>query len=72
MPFTMPAVDGADDRVLDGGVAEGAVLGDDAQLVVVLLGVGGEAVGGEGVGHGVQRRAERALAVGACRRASWP
>jgi hypothetical protein len=69
MPFTMPAVDRADHRVLDGGVAERAVLGHDAQLVAVLLGVGGEAVGGEGVGHGVQRGAERARW---CRRSDPP
>ena len=40
------AVDGADDRVLDGDVAERAVVVDDAQLVVALVGVRGEAVGG--------------------------
>ena len=50
-----------------GGVAERAVVGDDAQAVVVALGVGGEAVGGEGVGHGVQRGAER---LGAVRRST--
>ena len=50
--------------MLDGGVAERAVLGDDAQLAALLLGVGGEAVGGERVGHRVQRGAERPLAVG--------
>ena len=61
-------VDRADHRVLDGGVAERAVLADDAQLVAVLLGVGREAVGGERVGHRVQRGAERALA----RRAASP
>ena len=53
------AVDGADHRVLDRRAAERAVLGDDAELVAVLLGVGGEAVGGEGVGHRVQRGLER-------------
>ena len=56
MPLHHAAVDGADHRVLDRGAAEGAVLGDDAQLVAVLLGVGGEAVGGERVGDRVQRR----------------
>ena len=60
MPLHHAPVDGADHRVLDGGVAERAVLGDDAQPAAAALGVGGEAVGGEGVGHGVQRRAERA------------
>ena len=62
MPLDHAAVDGADHRVLDGGGAERAVVVDDAQLVAALLGVGGEAVGGEGVGDGVQRGAERALA----------
>ena len=69
------AVDGADHRVLDGGVAERAVLGHDAQLVAALLGVGGEPVGGERVGDGVQRGAERALDVGRSGRPSprpWP
>src|SRR6056297_2331954 len=45
-----PAIDGADDGVLDGCAAEGAVLGDDLEFVAVLLGMGGESVRGEGVG----------------------
>ena len=55
-------VDRADDRVLDGGAAERAVLGRRcAAAVAVPLGVGGEPVGGEGVGHRVERRLERAV-----------
>ena len=34
-------------------VAEGTVIADDAQLVTVVLGLGGEPVGGEGVGDRV-------------------
>ena len=58
--------------MLDGGVAERAVLGDDAQPAVAVLGVGGEPVGGEGVGHGVQGGAERpaAASVTSCRAAT--
>jgi hypothetical protein len=41
--------------VLDGGVAERAVLGDDPEASVPALGVGREAVRGQGVGDGVQR-----------------
>ena len=56
--------------------AERAVVVDDAELVAPLLGVGGEAVGGEGVGDGVERGAERPLtgvaAVGRHARRPWP
>src|SRR5258707_841646 len=47
--------------MLDGRVAERAVLGHDAQPVAALLGVSGKTVRTQRVGHRVQRRAERAL-----------
>ena len=65
MPFTMPRSTAQMTGCSMAAGAERAVVVDDAQLVAALLGVGGEAVGGEGVGHGVQRGAERALPVGA-------
>src|SRR5207244_1255826 len=50
-----PAVDRADDGVLQRGVAEGTVLGDDLQRSAALLGMGREAVGGQGRGYVVER-----------------
>ena len=46
------------------GVAEGALLGDDRSRVAAVLCVGGEAVGGERVGHHVHGGPDRALALG--------
>ena len=62
-----PPVDGAEDRVLRGGVAERAVVRHHRGGRALVLGVGGEAVGGEGVGDGVHGGAQRTLA---CRRAT--
>ncbi len=56
-------VDCADDRVVQGGVSEGAVLGHDAQSPLMLLCVGREAVGRECVGHRVKRGSERTLSI---------
>ena len=56
------AVDGTDHGVLDGDLAERAVVVDDAQLVVALVGVRSEPVGAQGVGDGLHRRAQAALA----------
>ena len=63
-PLDHAAIDGADDRVLDRHIAERAVVVDDAQLVVALVGVRGEPVRSERVGHRVQRRTQRALSGG--------
>ena len=60
-PADHAPVDGTDHRVLGGGVAEGAVLGHHGRGLAAVLGVGGEAVGGEGVGDGVHGGAHRAL-----------
>ena len=49
------AVDRADHRVIGGDITEGAVGVDDPETVVPTLGVGGEPVGGEGIGHGLDR-----------------
>ena len=50
--------------MLDGGPAERAVFGHDPQSTVTVgFGSGGEAVGGEGIGDGVERRAERPLDI---------
>ena len=62
MPLTMPAIDGADHGMLDRHIAERAVVVDDPQLVVALVGMRGEPVSGERVGNGLHRRAQTALA----------
>ena len=49
--------------MLGGGVAEGAVLGHHRGRLAPVLGVGGEAVGGEGVGDGVHGGAHRPLSL---------
>ena len=70
MPRTMPRSTAQITGCSMAAPPKGQCSDDDAQPVAVLLGVGGEAVGGEGVGHGVQRRAERPVrCVGARRRA---
>ena len=55
------SVDRADHGMFDGRTTEGAVLGNDAQLMAVLFGVRCETVGCERVGHGVKRRPNRQL-----------
>ena len=53
------AIHCADHRVLDDGIAERAVLGDDLELVAVdLFGPGGKSVGGQGIGDGMERTLE--------------
>jgi len=47
--------------MLDRHIAKGAVVVDDAQLVLALLGVRGKAVRGERVGDFLQRRTQRSL-----------
>jgi len=60
-----PAIDGAQHvRIFLGGGAEGAVLVHDPELVVSRLGVSGEPVGGEGVGHRPHGGAAGALSLG--------
>ncbi len=56
-------VDRAQHRVLRGGVAERAVVGHHRGGRPLVLGVGGEPVGGQGVGDGVHGRAQRPLPV---------
>ncbi len=57
--FDDAAIHCADHRVLDDSIAERAVLGDDLKLVTVdLFGPGGEPVGGQGIGDGMERTLE--------------
>ncbi|MBQ88970.1 MAG: hypothetical protein CL433_09060, partial [Acidimicrobiaceae bacterium] len=52
-----PSVDGANHRMLNNGIAERAVLGNDSKFFVFLcvLGASGEAVGRKGIGDCMQR-----------------
>ena len=63
MPLTMPRSTAQITGCSIAAVAERAVLDTMRSSLPCSLGVGGEAVGGEGVGDRVQRGAERALAV---------
>lgn len=65
------SIDSTDHRVFDRSTAEGAMLGDDPELAVIVFGMGGETMCGEGVGDSVQGRLEGAvLLVDARRRGS--
>ena len=62
-PLDHAAVDRAQHRVGAAGVAEGALLGDDRRGVAPVLGVGGEAVGGQRLGHHVHGGPHGALTL---------
>lgn len=62
-------IHGADDGMVDGHVAEGTVLIDDAQLVVAAFGMSREAMGRERICDGLERRSQRFLttrSIGTC------
>ena len=61
MPRTMPRSTAQITGCSLAAVPKGQCSATIAQLAAVVLGVGGEPVGGEGVGDGVQGGAERAL-----------
>lgn len=64
-PANQPALHGADDvGVLLGGFAERAALGDDGESSALVVDVGRESVGGEGISHHRERGANGPVPVG--------
>lgn len=57
-----PPVHSTDDGMLDRHLAEGAMVVDDPQLIVSLIGMRCEPVCRQRIGDGVERRSQRALA----------
>ena len=62
-PADHPTVDSTDHRMLGCDIAERAMVVDDPQLVIATVGVRSEAVSGQGVSNGTNRRTQRPVPV---------